>query len=132
MGLSVRANRTEGGILPAVIEPTCPKSLLASTNAATENCAGSNRWCEAWFGVHLGDDLYGDRVNVTARLEGLAEAGGICISQQAFDQAETKLDLSYQDLEEQQVKNIARPVRAYRMRLDEVAAKAPRSVKPLK
>ena len=62
--------------------------------------------------MHLGDDLYGDRVNVTARLEGLAEAGGICISQQAFDQVETKLDLSYQDLGEQQVKNIARPLLA--------------------
>ena len=74
------------------------------------------------IGVHLGDvmvegdDLYGDGVNVAARLEGLAAPGGICISQQAYDQVETKLDLAYQDLGEQQVKNIARPVRAYWVR----------------
>jgi class 3 adenylate cyclase len=64
------------------------------------------------IGVHLGDvmveddDLYGDGVNVAARLEGLAAPGGICISQQAFDQVETKLDLAYEDLGEQQVKNL--------------------------
>ena len=74
------------------------------------------------IGVHLGDvivegdDIYGDGVNVAARLEGLAKPGGICISQQAFDQVETKLDLAYEDLGEQRVKNIARPVRTYRVR----------------
>ena len=74
------------------------------------------------IGVHLGDvmveddDLYGDGVNVAARLEGLAEPGGICISQQALDQIETKLDLAYEDLGEQQVKNIARSIHAYAVR----------------
>ncbi len=74
------------------------------------------------IGVHLGDvivegdDLYGDGVNVAARLEGLAEPGGICISQQAFDQIETKLDLAYEDLGKQQVKNIARPIHVYAVR----------------
>lgn len=73
------------------------------------------------IGVHLGDviveddDLYGDGVNLAARLEGLAGAGEVCISQQAFDQIETKLDFAYEDLGEQQVKNIARPVRVYRV-----------------
>jgi len=76
------------------------------------------------IGVHLGDvivegeDIYGDGVNVAARLEGLSEPGGICISQQAFDQVETKLDLRYEDLGNQRVKNIARPVHAYRIRPD--------------
>jgi len=76
------------------------------------------------IGVHLGDiivegeDIYGDGVNIAARLEGLSQPGGICISQQAFDQIETKLDLTYEDLGNQQVKNIARPVHAYRIRLD--------------
>ncbi len=76
------------------------------------------------IGVHLGDvivegeDIYGDGVNVAARLEGLSEPGGICISQQAFDQIETKLDLRYEDLGDQRVKNIARPVHVYRIRLD--------------
>jgi class 3 adenylate cyclase/TolB-like protein len=76
------------------------------------------------IGVHLGDvivegeDIYGDGVNVAARLEGLSEPGGICISQQAFDQIETKLDLRYEDLGDQRLKNIARPVHAYRIRLN--------------
>jgi adenylate cyclase len=85
------------------------------------------------IGVHLGDvmveddDLYGDGINVAARLEGLAEPGGICISQQAFDQIETKLDLAYEDLGEQQVKNIARPVRAYQVRLEGGVPVAPKT-----
>lgn len=84
------------------------------------------------IGIHLGDvivddqDIYGDGVNVSARLEALADAGGICISQQVFDQIETKLDLSYEDLQEQQVKNIARPVRAYRVLVDTTAPAAQR------
>jgi len=74
------------------------------------------------IGVHLGDvmieeeDIYGDGVNVAARLEGLAEPGGICISQQALDQVETKLDLSYDDMGEQRLKNIARPIRTWQVR----------------
>jgi class 3 adenylate cyclase/pimeloyl-ACP methyl ester carboxylesterase len=76
------------------------------------------------IGIHLGDvivegdDFYGDGVNVAARLEGLADSGGICLSQQALDQVETKLDVSYQDLGEQQVKNLARPVHVYRVAFD--------------
>src|SRR5262245_44269312 len=83
------------------------------------------------IGVHLGDvmvegdDIYGDGVNVAARLEGLSEPGGICISQQAFDQIETKLHLRYEDLGDQRVKNIARPVHAYRIRLDATQFDAP-------
>ena len=75
-------------------------------------------------GVHLGDiivegdDIYGDGVNIAARLEGLAEPGGVCLSQQAFDQVETKLALGYRDLGAQQVKNIARPVHVYQVDLD--------------
>jgi TolB-like protein/class 3 adenylate cyclase/cytochrome c-type biogenesis protein CcmH/NrfG len=87
------------------------------------------------IGVHLGDvmveddDLYGDGVNVAARLEGLAEPGGICISQQALDQVETKLDLAYEDLGEQQVKNIARPVRTYRVLREGEAPPGPETAK---
>src|SRR5262245_36530931 len=82
------------------------------------------------IGVHLGDvivegeDIYGDGVNVAARLEGLSEPGGICISQQAFDQIETKLHLRYEDLGNQRVKNIVRPVHAYRIRLDDTQLEA--------
>jgi class 3 adenylate cyclase/alpha-beta hydrolase superfamily lysophospholipase len=82
------------------------------------------------IGIHLGDiivdgdDIYGDGVNVAARLEGLAEPGGICVSQQAFDQIASKLDLGFVDLGEQHVKNIARPVHVYRVDLSATAASA--------
>jgi hypothetical protein len=73
-------------------------------------------------GVNLGDviaedyDIFGDGVNIAARLEALAEPGGICISRVVRDQVRDRLDFAFEDLGEQQVKNIARPVRAYRVR----------------
>src|SRR5215471_3643301 len=75
------------------------------------------------IGVNLGDvmvegeQIYGDGVNVAARLENLAEPGGICISQTVHDQIKNKLALSYQDLGSQRVKNIAEPVRAWGVKL---------------
>jgi len=68
--------------------------------------------------IEEGDRIYGDGVNIAARLEGLAEAGGICISKTAFDHIETKLPLGYEYLGEQTVKNIARPVGAYRLLME--------------
>jgi adenylate cyclase len=62
-----------------------------------------------------GDDIYGGGVNVAARLEGLAEPGGICVSGTAYDTAHDKLDLTFESLGEQQVKNIDQPVRTYRV-----------------
>ncbi len=76
------------------------------------------------IGVHLGDvivegdDIYGEGVNIAARLEGLAEPGGICISGPAFDQVETKLDLGFHDRGERQVKNIVKRVRVYEIDLE--------------
>ena len=72
-------------------------------------------------GVNLGDvvvkndDLLGDGVNVAARLETLAEPGGICISSSVYDQITGKLDLGFQDIGEQSLKNISRPIRVYRV-----------------
>src|SRR5580692_7498971 len=60
-----------------------------------------------------GDDILGDGVNVAARLEGIAEPGGICISSSAYEQVRGKVDVEFADLGEQNLKNIARPVRAY-------------------
>jgi class 3 adenylate cyclase len=60
-----------------------------------------------------GDDILGDGVNVAARLEGIAEPGGICISSSAYDQVRGKVGVEFIDLGEQRLKNIARPVRAY-------------------
>ncbi len=90
------------------------------------------------IGINLGDivvedgNLLGDGVNVAARLQGLAEPGCLCISASIHEQVEGKLDMVFDDLGEQTVKNIARPVRAYRVRFDEPigAADAPPS-KPL-
>jgi pimeloyl-ACP methyl ester carboxylesterase len=75
--------------------------------------------------VHLGDvivegdDIYGEGVNIAARLEGLAEPGGICISGQAYDQVESKVALGYRDRGERQVKNIVKRVRVYEIDLEE-------------
>jgi TolB-like protein len=66
-----------------------------------------------------GERIYGAGVNLAARLEGLAEGGGICISGTVYDQVASRLDLQYVDLGEQRVKNIVTPVRAYRVCLDE-------------
>src|SRR3954471_1764580 len=60
-----------------------------------------------------GDDILGDGVNVAARLEGIAEPGGICLSAAAYDQVREKVAVEFADLGEQSLKNIARPVRAY-------------------
>jgi len=73
------------------------------------------------MGINLGDviaeehDIFGDGVNVAARLEALAEPGGICVSRVVRDQVRDRLDYAFEDLGEQQVKNIARPVRVYRV-----------------
>jgi adenylate cyclase len=72
-------------------------------------------------GINLGDvivephDIFGDGVNVAARLEALAEPGGICVSRMVRDNVRDKLDYTFEDLGEQSVKNIARPVRTYRI-----------------
>lgn len=79
------------------------------------------------IGINLGDviidndDFYGDGVNIAARLEGLSDPGGVVISGTAYDQAHNKLGLTFKSLGEQRLKNIAEPVRAYRV----VLAKAP-------
>ena len=79
-----------------------------------------------------GDDIHGDGVNVAARLEGLAEAGGICISGGVYDQVRDRIDYPFEDLGEHQVKNIDRPVRVWRWVTDGVAAAGTASAdKPL-
>jgi adenylate cyclase len=83
------------------------------------------------IGINLGDvivedqRLYGDGVNIAARVESLAQGGGIALSGTAYDQVEGKLPFGYDFLGEQTVKNIARPVRVYRLRLEPGAAPAP-------
>jgi len=87
-----------------------------------------NRKMEFRIGVNLGDviedgeQILGDGVNIAARLESLSEAGGICISGTAFDHVRNKLNLGYEYLGEQTVKNIALPVRVYRVLMEPEAA----------
>jgi adenylate cyclase len=79
-------------------------------------------------GINLGDvivdadDIYGDGVNVAARLEALAEPGGICVSDLVHRSVEAKIDVAFQDLGEQTLKNIAKPVRVYRVGIEPGAA----------
>jgi adenylate cyclase len=83
-----------------------------------------NRRMEFRIGVNLGDvieegeRIYGDGVNIAARLEALADPGGICVSKAAFDHIESKLPLGYEYLGEQEVKNIPKPVGAYRVLME--------------
>ncbi|MCH8001379.1 MAG: adenylate/guanylate cyclase domain-containing protein [Proteobacteria bacterium] len=69
-----------------------------------------------------GDDIYGDGVNIAARLEGLAEPGGICVSRTVFNHVKGKVDFGFDDLGEQEVKNIPEPVRIFKVLLDAPAA----------
>jgi len=87
-----------------------------------------NKRLEFRIGINLGDVLvdgdriYGDGVNIAARIEGLADPGGICISRTAYDQIKNKLELGYEYLGEHSVKNIAEPVRVYRVLAEPEAA----------
>jgi adenylate cyclase len=90
-----------------------------------ERNAGGAQESEIAFrvGINMGDvivdgeDIYGDGVNVAARLEGLAEPGGVCLSGTAYETAHNKLDLAFEDMGEQRLKNIEKPVRVYRVRV---------------
>jgi adenylate cyclase len=90
------------------------------------------RWIQFRIGINLGDviveqsDIFGDGVNVAARLETLAEPGGICISNAVREQIGQRLDaVAFEDIGDQSVKNIVRPIRVFRIRLDEDLASAP-------
>ena len=82
-----------------------------------------DRRIEFWVGINLGDiivrgsDILGDGVNIAARLEALAMPGGVCVSAKVYDDVAHKLDLHFEDIGPQQVKNIPRPIRAYRAQI---------------
>jgi TolB-like protein/class 3 adenylate cyclase len=119
-------------VVDAVQCAVATQKELQACNAALPE----NRKMQFRIGVNLGDvieeesRIYGDGVNIAARLESLSDPGGICISKTAFDQIETKLPLGYEFLGEQEVKNIAKPVGAYRVlmepRVTLAEAKAPK------
>jgi len=114
-------------------------SVVDALQCATEVQAGmvqrnatvpADKRIEFRIGINMGDvvvedgDIFGDGVNVAARLEGLAEPGGICVSARVQEDAIGKLDLAFEDMGEQALKNIARPVRVYRIATGAVSATA--------
>jgi len=118
---------------PSVVDAM--RNAVEIQRAVTEREAGlpEERRIAFRVGVNLGDividgdDILGDGVNVAARLEGLAESGGICISAAVFEQVKGKAEIEFEDLGEQRLKNIADPIRAYRVLLDGGQSKTPRA-----
>jgi adenylate cyclase len=103
-----------------------------NTSVSADSCI------ELRIGINLGDvivegdDLYGDGVNIAARIEALADPGGVFVSNTVHDHVRDRLPCAFEDLGEQQVKNIARPVRVYRVRNGTGTAKIPaKSALPL-
>ncbi len=109
-----------GSVVDAVSFAVDVQQAMAERNAKVPE----DRQITYRIGINIGDiivegsDIYGDGVNVAARLEGLAEPGGICISAKVHDEVANKLALSYEDLGAQGVKNIAEPIRVYRIAID--------------
>jgi len=107
------------------------RCAVAVQQAMPERNAGvaADRRIELRIGINLGDvivepdDLYDDGVNIAARIEALADAGGVFVSNTVYDHVRDRLPFVFEDLGEQQVKNIARPVRVYRVRDRGAAAK---------
>ncbi|MGA7275459.1 MAG: adenylate/guanylate cyclase domain-containing protein [Candidatus Udaeobacter sp.] len=120
---------TGDGILaefPSVVSAVaCAAEMQRGLN---ERAAGapSDRRVEFRVGVNLGDvivegdDIYGDGVNVAVRLESIAEPGGICVSQSVRDHVGNRLDVTFEDRGEQNLKNIERPIRVYNVLLEDL------------
>jgi adenylate cyclase len=98
---------------------------IQNSLAETNDAAPQGRRMEFRIGLNVGDvmvkdgDIFGDGVNIAARLEALAEPGGICVSRGVRDHIRHKLAVAFEDLGEQRVKNIARPIRAFQLRLND-------------
>src|SRR5215467_6530479 len=90
-------------------------TLIRQYRGRVVDSPGDNLLAE-FASVVEGERIYGDGVNIAARLEGLADGGGLCISGSVYEQVESKLALTYEYMGEQTVKNISKPVRAYRVR----------------
>src|SRR5262249_33687342 len=105
----------------SVIDALRSATEIQTGMAARKALDPADRQIEFRIGIHQGDvvvedgDIFGDGVNVAARLEVLAEPGGICVSARVQEDAAGRLDLTFEDVGEQTLKNIARPVRAYRV-----------------
>ena len=118
-------------VFDSVVDAVNCAAAIQRAAAERNQAASDSEHLVMRIGVNLGDvvlqdnDVYGDGVNVAARLEPLCDPGGIMISGTAFDHLQGKVDFPLEFAGEQQVKNISRPVRAYRARLDGIAAPPP-------
>jgi class 3 adenylate cyclase len=107
------------------------QGAVAAREAAVEN----DRRLAFRIGINLGDvivedgDIHGDGVNIAARLEALAEPGGICLSGDAYRQAKGRLEIAFEDMGDQHLKNVAEPLRVYRVAAGRSAAAPPADVK---
>jgi len=114
-------------VVDAVTCAVAWQSGVAEREAETDE----DRRLQFRIGINLGDvivegeDIHGDGVNIAARLEGLAEPGGICLSGDVFRQAKGKMEAEFEDMGEQDLKNVAEPVRVYRIAADRAVLSAP-------
>src|SRR5215468_688869 len=133
--LSGRLVKTTGdGLLvefPSVVDAVRCAVEVQRAMVERNTGAGTANRIELRIGINLGDvivegnDLYGDGVNIAARIEALADAGGVLVSNTVHDHVRDRLPFVFEDLGEQQVKNIARPVRIFRVRDTGGAANTP-------
>jgi len=125
---------------PSVVDAV--RAAVETQQAVAEHNSGlpEDKRIEFRVGINLGDiiidgdDIYGDGVNVAARMEGLAEPGGICMSGTVVDHVKGKVELDFEDMGEQQVKNISEPIRVYRVASDALSVstvRPPSTVLPL-
>src|SRR5215831_19126711 len=123
-------SRCEGRLIKttgdgALAEFASPLAALRCAVEIQDHLASNSRPLRLRLGLNLGDvivgqdgDLYGDGINIAVRLEGIADPGGILISEKVYSEVEGKLEVSFEDRGEQQLKNISRPVRAYAVRAE--------------
>jgi adenylate cyclase len=126
--------RTGDGVLvefgSAVDAVRCAIVTQQGTMKRNEGVPGEKRM-DIRIGIHIGDiiseegDIFGDGVNIAVRLEGIAQPGGISISEDAWRQVQGKVTADFVDTGEQNLKNIPRPIRVYRLRLEEARAAQP-------
>src|SRR5215472_8916646 len=120
-----------GSVVDALRCATGVQAGMAQRNASVP----ADKRIEFRIGINVGDvavedgDIFGDGVNVAARLEGLADPSGICVSARVQEDAAGRLDLSFDDLGDQSLKNIARPIHVYRVRPEGVKSQS--TVRPL-
>jgi TolB-like protein/class 3 adenylate cyclase len=122
---------------PSVVDAVrCAVEVQQAMPERNRGTAADNR-LELRIGINLGDvivepdDLYGDGVNIAARIEALTDVGGVFVSNTVHDQVRDRLPFTFEDLGEQQVKNIARPVRVYRVREASATASPSTPIQPV-